>query len=582
MINVSNDYKKTCELSLRPESYITAKYGSFDKTLKSKIKTINANEQTEFSNINKLINETKTTNYNYISCEPNRVKLDGSFYFINDKDDNNVNENIAYWSSIMSDNNGNFEEGYYPNITITFDSLIDFTEVTLYFQEICSKFEVKFYNGSQLVVTRQVENNNQLTISTVGSMVTSKINKVSVDFKKTGIPYRYIKLNEFDFGTYKVFNRDEILDINIIDELSIDSSELSSNYLSLSISNKNGEYDILNPKNLLSLLQEKQEITVYHHLKVGSRYKEVPLGTFLLKDFKTNNQKLVIEAYDDTYFMNDIYYGSDFYENEEVSNILKDLFNYFNYTNYTIDEELEGIKLSGYIPNVSFREALRLIVEASCSVVNKTRYGNTYIFKTYDPVVKTYTRNLITKENPRRNLYNNLIDITQYNYTNRTKNTLVFSAEFESKSEPYRIVFNKYPIIPNTLIKAENNSNYEIVEASATSCLVKVNSATTVKLNATLIDETTTIQTKGKTNKYENKNATKNIKNRLITSSNLENVAEWKLGRKEVIYDFQTPVAPYIEVGDTCYYKTRFGTTDTFIPTRLEFTKSIMQNIEGE
>jgi hypothetical protein len=74
----------------------------------------------------------------------------------------------------------------------------------------------------------------------------------------------------------------------------------------------------------------------------------------------------------------------------------------------------------------------------------------------------------------------------------------------------------------------------------------------------------------------------KRIDNTLITSINSKKVADWKLGRSEIKYNFNTLVVPYVEVGDTCKYVTPFNTTNSFIPTRLEFDKTLIQNIEGE
>lgn len=638
MINVSEAYKQACESGQR-QSYVIAKYGLYDKKAKGNISNVASDSQL-FSNIDKTYNEIKDTNYNYISCEPNRVKLNGSFYFINDKEKPNASENLAYWSYNLSNEDGYFsqnQESYYvenetlyienaslendtlylinetvedntlvlnstspistfsirsttpttntnPKIVYTFSSDITFSEITLYFQEVCEEFNVYYYSNDTLIATRKVTNNNSLKPTTQGASTlnsTNTFNKLEIEFIKTKYPYRYVKFNEIDFGVLQQFTDKQIVDYDIIDELSIDSSELSSNSLDLRIDNSNGDYDILNPKNKLSLLQERQEIAMYHYLKVGNVYKEIPLGTFLVKEFEVSNQALRIEAYDDVYFMNKIYYGSLYYQNEEVTKILEDLFKYFNYTKYEIDSELQGIKLTGYIPNVEFREALRLIAEASGCVVSKTRYGITYIFKTYDPISKVFNRKIIDKEKPSRNLFNNVIDIVEYNYTNVLENQEVYNATLEQGT--HTILFNKLPIIEGTLIKGEENENYSILNTYATSCIIKVLRPTNVKLKATIVSQESIVKRFKKSENISfDEYAITKINNKLITTNNSQNVAQWKLGRGDIKYNFDTPLIPYIEVGDTCQYVTRFNTKNTFIPTRLEFSKSIIQKIEGE
>lgn len=580
MINVSQEYKKACSSSERPKSYITAKYGTFNKTIKTEIQNATGNEK-DFSNINKLYNDIKSTNYNYISCEPERVRLDNTFYFLSNKLQENTNENIAYWSNVMSNELGNFSQN--PQITINFKNNVEFEELTLHFQEVCSSFEVNYILDNNIVKTRSINDNDSLVINTKqeGDIKPNILfNKIEITFKKTKSPYRYIKLNEIDFGQYDIF-KDEIVDMNIIDELSIDSSELSANSLTLKIDNTNGKYDVLNPKSKLKELQNQQEITIYHHLRVGNKYQQIPLGTFFVKKFDVSNQSLDIEAYDDTYFMNKIYYGSKFYNNEEIRIILQDLFDYFSYTNYKIDDELNGIKLKGYIPNVEFREALRLIAEAGACVVNKTREGKTYIFKTYDPVTKTFNRNEIFKENPSRNLFNNVIDLVSYNYTEVEQSEVL---NVKLKKGNHFVVLNKYPILQDTLTPLETSS-YKIVQKYSNACMIEVKSdEAEVVLQATLmnISKTSNYQAQDGVDVEKNEYKIKKIDNPLITSTNANEIANWKLNRNDIKYDFSTPIMPYIEVGDTCEYKTRFNETKTFIPTRLEFSKSILQYVEGE
>lgn len=590
MINVTEAYKNASEKPNR-DSYLIAKYGQFDKNLKGNINNVNG-ESKPFSNVFKVYNDIKETNYNYITCEPNRVKLDNTFFFISNKTKSNANENIAFFGSNISNQNGVIGNGDYLTgnvIEIYLSNDIFISELVLYFQEVCSKLTVYYrkYNESSNSSTNlysvKIENNKDrmVNINVDESYKNTLCNRILIDIYETLEPYRYPKLNEVDFGTFKTFTNDEIVDLDIIDELSIDSSELSSNYLSLTIDDTKKEYNILNSNNKLSFIQEKQEITLYHYLKVVNKYKEVPLGTFLLKDFKVGSNKLQIEAYDDTYFMNKMYYGSKYYNNTPITQVLQDLFNYFDYTNYIIDDELNNITLTGYVPNVEFREALRMIVEASCSVVNKTRYGKTYIFKTYDPSVKTFTKRLQFKENHEKNLFNNVIDITEYSFK-EIANQEVYNANLDVGE--HTIVLKKYPILEDTLVKQdENNSNYEIKSVYATTCIVNVINKTDVILNATLMEQSSVVKRiKKEENIQQEEYAISKINNTLITSSNSNEVASWKLSRGNIKYNFDTLMIPYIEVGDTCKYQTQFGTTNEFIPTRIEYDKSFIQHIEGE
>ena len=485
----------------------------------------------------------------------------------------------------MTDETGSLSKSF--DINILFSSSLNVDDIVLSFQEVCAEIEVRYLqkrseNSYVYVYTKKITNNDSQEVNIIvdEDKKNNKYDKLLISITKTKEPYRYVKLNEIDFGSFKMFTNDEIVDLDIIDELSIDSSELSANYLEITIDDTKKEYNILNPNNKLSYVQEKQEITVYHYLKVGESYREIPLGTFLLKEFKSGKNTLKIEAYDDTYFMNKIYYGSNYYDNVPVTIIYQDLFNYFNYTNYIIDDELKGITLTGYIPNVEFREALRIIAEASCSVINKTRYGKTYVFKTFDPSIKTFSKRLQFKENNEKNLFNNVIDITEYTYKS-IENQEVYNANLEEGT--HTLIFKNYPILENTLVKANQNNNYEIIQSFATTCIVNVKSQTDVILNATLMEQSGSVKRVSKEQDLEVEEfAISKVNNTLITSKNSNGVADWKLNRSNVKFNFDTLLIPYVEVGDTCIYETEFGTKNEFIPTRIEFTKSFIQNIEGE
>ena len=598
MINVSEAYRKACESPIR-QSYFVIKYGLYDKEAKNKISSINASKKA-FSNLSQTYDEIKEHNVDYISCEPNRVNLSGSFAFIKDKNTINQSEKTAYWSNELSNSNCTFSTN--PYIIYVFDKEINFTDLTLYFQEVVSDFNVKYYLKNNLEYTRQIRNNEMLSVQTIENKKNVSVayfDKLEIEFIKTKTPYRYIKFNEIDFGVYQTFKKEEIKNLDIIDELSIDSSELSANSMNVTIRDDNGIYDILNPYNKLNLLQERQEMTCYHYLKVGNAFKEIPLGTFLLKNMQVENNALKLECYDDTYFMNKIYYGSKFYTNEECSNIFKDIFNYFGYSNnkYEIDSELIGIKLTGYIPQVEMREALRMVAEASGCVINKTRTGITYIFKTYDPSIKTFKMSEYSNSIPQRNLYNNVIDIVEYSYDKQSEDSILCSINITdiSKTKEFIINFNNAPIVydlykDNFNLLKNNSGDYDIIELGATCCKVRVNSPNqTIELKGKYYIESSNVNRKlKKENIIVDDYAITKIDNKLITNTNSNEIAMWKLNRNEIKYSFDCLLTPYIEVGDTCKLMTKYkdlsGNTikKEFIPTYINFTNSIMQKIEGE
>lgn len=596
MINVSPEYRKACKSPTR-KSYFVIKYGLYNKKAKTSIQNVSGNAQ-PFSSIQETYDEVKQSNINYISCEPNRVKLNNSFVFVSNKNRESSKELIGYWSQDMSNANCYFSSD--PTITYIFNDYIEFTALTLSFQEVIENFIVKYYNDDILIYTRTISNNSNLVVETTNTDETNLpayFNKLEIIFVKTKEPNRYVKFNEVDFGVYQKFEKDEIKLLDIIDELSIDSRELSSNSINVTINDIDGNYDILNPYNKLKLLRERQELSCYHYLRVGNEYQEVPLGTFLLKTISTENNALILEGYDDTYFMNKIYYGSKFYTNVSCFTIFKDIFDYFNYSanKYLIEDELENIKLTGYIPQVEMKEALRMVAEASGCVINKTRYGITHIFKTsYNNSVKTFGTSEISSARPQRNLYDNVIDITAYNYdTLSNEEEKLYSGTLDKQE--IIITFNKYPLnyekYKNNISALKgNDEDFDILEISATSCRIRVNQDNTkviLKGQYYVLDKAV-IRAKKDEDVVVDDYAITKVDNTLITNSNAQNIANWKLSRRNIKFDFDCMLTPYIEVGDNCRYVTNYKTLNgekvirDFTPTYLNFTNSIKQTIEGE
>lgn len=604
MIPVTERYRLACKLPIR-NSYFLLKYGLYDKKAKSKINMNTMPNAQPFSNINQTYDEIKTNTLDYISCEPNRVRLNESFTFIQDKNTIATVQNVGFWSEELSNENGTFENN--PYLIYYFNNIISFTDLTLYFQDVVSDFNVYYYlvNGldEKLVVTRTIKGNNDLIVQTNDEITISntiKFNRIKIEFIKTKDPYRFIKFSEVDFGIYRTFTYDEIETIDIIEEFSIDSSELSSNSMNITIKDYNNEYNVLNTNNKLSLLQERQEITAYYYLKVGTIYKEISLGTYLLKNIETGAQELKLECYDDTYFMNKTYYGSLFYKNEKMSKILQDIFTYFNYTNYELAEELDNIRLSGYIPAVEMKEAIRLVAEAGQCVVVKNRYGITRIFKNFDNSVKLFTIGEHEDMVATKNLYDTVVEVIEYNYTLSAEDEEVelYNDTIE-KAGTYHILFNSVPLYYdkykndfNTLqaeIKDVENK-YTITQLSATGCTIvtRYDNQQILLKGLVYTENKKTIRKSKNEETIADENSINTIDNCLITSANSNQVVDWKLSRSDIKYNFNCLLTPYIESGDKCKIQIPFKDKNgnfikkEFIPTNLTFSNSIRQSIEGE
>ena len=141
MISVTKAYKDATKKPLR-QSYVTIKYGLYNKEAKQEISSFSSIGGVQpFSSLNNIVNETKDNIYNYISCEPDRVKLDNNFVFVQDKSRVNANQDVGAWNGTISNKNGIFT--LQPHFTLKFNKPISYTPLTLYFQEVVKDFSIE-------------------------------------------------------------------------------------------------------------------------------------------------------------------------------------------------------------------------------------------------------------------------------------------------------------------------------------------------------------------------------------------------------------------------------------------------------
>ncbi|MFI3329109.1 MAG: hypothetical protein R3Y05_01330 [bacterium] len=603
MIKVNEQFRKAIQNSTR-QSYFSLRYGLYLPQAKAKIESINTelgNNALPFFNPEDIYNDVNYINNKYVTFEPGAFNFNDTFVMIDSVKEINENQEVGYWSSDISNTNGTFSTPQF--IEYEFNSLLDFTELSLYTSEVMQELNIEYKFNDSVLFTYNVRDNVSLKIETktgIESQSSSiKFNKLKINFIKTKTAQRYVKFLEIQFGVYQTVGKKEIDSIDIVDEMSIDSSQLSANTMNVTLTSSNGDYDVLNPYNKLNFLKTRQQIDVYYNLRVDGVYQSVQLGSYLLKSITTTDStKVTLECYDDIYFMNQLYYKSKFYNNEPIKNIFQDIFNSINYNNeqYTLDDDLNDIVLTGYIPIVETREALRIVAEAGAVVISKNRTGEIYIYKTLnDPLSKIFKQEQYQNSKPTRNLYDDAVDINSYSYSNIGEEVELYKqtlgvGEHVIQFSDYPLVYEKYNTEMN-LLKKEENANYEVIEISAVACKVNVFEETEVYLTGTIYSEEISITQviSDSTTEDAINYSIVNVDNTLITSSNATTVGKWKVNRNSIKYNFQTHLIPYVELGDTCQFESGYRTTSgtknirrNFVPTRTTISSSFWQTIEGE
>lgn len=184
-------------------------------------------------------------------------------------------------------------------------------------------------------------------------------------------------------GETQVYENDTIIRMRILEEVSILSESIPSNEVEITLDNSNGEFDYLNLPNYYEIIQSKLEIKVELGLVIGiDAIDWIPMGTFILSDWKNENTNKVVKMTANDYFslLSDITFvrmGSS--DPVAITEIIEDLFLQANIdlSKVKIDSSLDNLFVNDLNINnpINCRQALQYIGIAGRCVVYQDRYG---------------------------------------------------------------------------------------------------------------------------------------------------------------------------------------------------------------
>ncbi|MCB7321108.1 hypothetical protein [Lacrimispora sp. 210928-DFI.3.58] len=304
----------------------------------------------------------------YALCLPRYAKMDGDY--INAPDEL---EDLGYVSDSISDSIGEFETP--PSITFTFTQNYSSVGITLTFNDYsgdyCSKVNIKWYRDDELLADREYtpDSYNYFCYGIV-----DYYNKVVVTFLETSKPYRNVFLTGIIWGLIRVFKDDEIEDISCLMELNPISEEVSINTMGYTIRSKS-EY--------IFEFQKRQKQTLY--------FDEAILGIFYLKDGKQLGAKRYsVETQDAVGLLDSSQFMGGVYNGILVSELLDKIMEGEGIA-YFIDDACASIKVSGYLPICSKRNALQQLAFAIGGLVDTSYDRQLYIYPQMTEVVGEFT-----------------------------------------------------------------------------------------------------------------------------------------------------------------------------------------------
>ncbi len=202
--------------------------------------------------------------------------------------------------------------------------------------------------------------------------------KVVITFKSINMPYNRLKLRVIDYGYGTIFYRNELRNVNLIQEFDPISSAIKINVADFTLNSMTDmEYSF----------QAKQPLVVYFNGDLKT--------TTFVKTSKRNSRFLWdIQSEDYIGIMDGIPYYGGMYFGEDAYDLLVDIFTVAKVP-YTINESLKGVLVYGHIPFTTCREALTQVTFAVQNVVKTSCREDVLVCELDNEVKQTVPRNRI-------------------------------------------------------------------------------------------------------------------------------------------------------------------------------------------
>ena len=380
-------------------------------------------------------------------CEEYSVLLDGGSLPI---PENTEDENMGVWSLYATDENGNFEEAF-PTVSFVSDDLFDVDGIGLEFDSVNNiyptSFEISWYNGENLIVSKDYESN-----STYFSFMedVENFNKIVIVFKKMNTPYSRLKLHGIQYGS-----------ILMIDEKMIKSMRLhqSVNAISTTIPISSLGLNFINSTNANYNFSARQSLKIFDNETLVGKY-------FIDSAKQENKQQWNIKAQDYIGVLESTEFEGGIYVDELASNILTDVFNAAKVP-FFIHDSFSDSRVTGFIPYTTCRKAVQQILFAIGGYAS-TAYSENVDIMPIDMDIdeRISLDRVLTCQSVEVTADVTEIELVAHTYSPTSEEIVLYKASAEENS--IKIIFNE-PVhdltIENGKIE-ESGTNYAIIKCA--------------------------------------------------------------------------------------------------------------------
>lgn len=304
----------------------------------------------------------------YGTLEQDYFLLDGSMPELPDEP-----EGIPFWTSELSDSNGNFKKN--PMLTILFSENHTSTGLTFHFVgEVPLQMQIRWYDLTGNMIALKSFQPDMADY--YARNLVENYGRLEIEFRKTK-PYRYVKLWGIDYGVVVTWDEDDIKTASLVEETDPISNTLKINKLTFQFIDRENEFNLANSEGLHKALQKKQHIEPYEIVD-GER---LFLGRYFLTTPGSEKSLAKMEATDYVGLLDDTdFKDGRVYNGEPAGSVLADIFAGTGIP-YEVDEEVAATPLHGWLKIQTRRKALREVLFACGAVAETARRDNVWIYK---------------------------------------------------------------------------------------------------------------------------------------------------------------------------------------------------------
>lgn len=252
----------------------------------------------------------------------------------------------------------------YPALTVIFNRKFTSVGIFLTFNTLSGDYatslNIKWYSENQLISDMDFEPDE---VRYFCNNYVRLYDKIVITFKKTSKPYRPVFLTRIDYGIYRDFFDDELLETDCLQEINAISENISINTLSFTVRTKSSiPFD----------LQKKQRLVLYFNNKL--------IGNFYLKNgVRKNRWDYYMDSHDAVGVLDGNEYVGGIYTGQKVPDIMREIFTGEDF-GYRVDDAYHNTQLYGYIPYTTKRNALQQIAFAIGAIVDTSNIETVAIY----------------------------------------------------------------------------------------------------------------------------------------------------------------------------------------------------------